>query len=164
MLFNDNLSIPIQTLLQFIVPILLTFIYMLFLWLSERQARCVSLLTTWSNSLRIAWACQCLYWTDEEWKHVVWSDKFCSYFYRADGDVWIRTWTQAHQSMNRKCQQGTVHAGTASMILCVICSSHDMGHIIPLWTSLTNKGYVSLLSDHLHPYMCILHFDGLRQF
>ncbi|GFW96724.1 transposable element tcb2 transposase [Trichonephila clavipes] len=36
-----------------------------------------------------------------------------------------------------------------------------MGPLIHLDTTLTGDRYVSLLSDHLHPFMPIVHFDEL---
>ena len=40
----------------------------------------------------------------------------------------------------------------------------DMGPLIRLDTTLTGDSYVSILSDHLHPFMSIVHSDGLGQF
>uniref|UniRef100_A0A2L2Z4L5 Transposable element Tc1 transposase n=1 Tax=Parasteatoda tepidariorum TaxID=114398 RepID=A0A2L2Z4L5_PARTP len=39
-----------------------------------------------------------------------------------------------------------------------------MGPLIRLDKSLTGDGYVRILFDHLHPFMSIVHSDGLGQF
>ncbi|GBL75577.1 hypothetical protein AVEN_154910-1 [Araneus ventricosus] len=45
-----------------------------------------------------------------------------------------------------------------------VCSWRDMGPLIRLETALTSDRYLSLLSDHLHSFMSIVHSDGLGQF
>ena len=45
-----------------------------------------------------------------------------------------------------------------------VCSWRDMGPLIRLDTTLTGNRYVIILSDHLHPFMSIVHSDGLGQF
>ena len=55
------------------------------------------------------------HWTVEDWKHVAWSDESRFQLYRADGRV--RVWRQPHESMDPACQQGTVQAGGASVMV-----------------------------------------------
>ncbi|GBM67544.1 hypothetical protein AVEN_73680-1 [Araneus ventricosus] len=45
-----------------------------------------------------------------------------------------------------------------------VCSWRDMGPLIRLETTLTGDRYLSILSDHLHSFMSIVHSDGLGQF
>ncbi|GFV93632.1 hypothetical protein TNCV_1989441 [Trichonephila clavipes] len=45
-----------------------------------------------------------------------------------------------------------------------VCSWCDMRHLTGLDTTLTSDRYVSILSDHLHPFISIVHSDGLREF
>ncbi|GBN13652.1 hypothetical protein AVEN_66181-1 [Araneus ventricosus] len=45
-----------------------------------------------------------------------------------------------------------------------MCSFRDMGPLIRLKTALTGDKYLSILSDHLHSFMSIVHSDGLGQF
>ncbi|GBM27770.1 hypothetical protein AVEN_183073-1 [Araneus ventricosus] len=45
-----------------------------------------------------------------------------------------------------------------------VCSWRDMGPLIRLETTLTGDRYLSILSNHLHPFMSIVHSDGLGQF
>ncbi|GBL74163.1 hypothetical protein AVEN_231050-1 [Araneus ventricosus] len=45
-----------------------------------------------------------------------------------------------------------------------VCSWRDMGPLIRLETTLTGERYLSILPDHLHSFMSIVHSDGLGQF
>ncbi|GFV08196.1 transposable element Tcb2 transposase [Trichonephila clavipes] len=64
----------------------------------------------------------------------------------------------------RGCIQGTVcvcvQAGEGSVMVWDVCSWRDMGSLICLDSTLASDKYVSLLSDHLHPFMSIVHSDG----
>ncbi|GBN02935.1 hypothetical protein AVEN_113344-1 [Araneus ventricosus] len=62
------------------------------------------------------------------------------------------------------CQQGTVQSGGAALMVWDVCSWRDMGPLIRLETTLTGDRYLSILSDHLLSFMCIVHSDGLGQF
>ncbi|GFX07450.1 transposable element Tcb2 transposase [Trichonephila clavipes] len=66
--------------------------------------------------------------------------------------------------MDTTCQQGTVQAGGDSVMVWDVCSWRDMGPLIRLDMTLTGDRYASLLSDHLHPFMSIVHSDGLGEF
>ncbi|GBM98246.1 hypothetical protein AVEN_85505-1 [Araneus ventricosus] len=45
-----------------------------------------------------------------------------------------------------------------------VCSWRDMGPLIRLETTLTGDRYLSIPPDHLHPFMSIVHSDGLGHF
>ncbi|GBM93095.1 hypothetical protein AVEN_204591-1 [Araneus ventricosus] len=45
-----------------------------------------------------------------------------------------------------------------------VCSWRNMGPLIRLETTLTGDRYLSILRDHLHSFMSIVHSDGLGQF
>ncbi|GBM33188.1 hypothetical protein AVEN_251606-1 [Araneus ventricosus] len=62
------------------------------------------------------------------------------------------------------CQQGTVQSGGTSVMVWDVCSWRDMGPLIRLETTLTGDRYLSILPDHLHSFMSIVHSDGLGQF
>ncbi|GFX08770.1 transposable element Tcb2 transposase [Trichonephila clavipes] len=63
--------------------------------------------------------------------------------------------------MDPTCQQGTVQADGGSGMVWGICSWRDMGP--PIRLDKTDR-YISILSDNLHPFMSIVHSDGLRKF
>ncbi|GBO05493.1 hypothetical protein AVEN_32193-1 [Araneus ventricosus] len=45
-----------------------------------------------------------------------------------------------------------------------VCSWRDIGPLIRLETTLTGNRYLSILPDHLHSFMSIVHSDRLGQF
>nr|GBN84208.1 hypothetical protein AVEN_68233-1 [Araneus ventricosus] len=49
-------------------------------------------------------------------------------------------------------------------MVCDVCNWRDMGPLIRLETTLTGNRYLSILPDHLHSFMSIVHSDGLGQF
>ncbi|GBN81596.1 Glycine receptor subunit alpha-3, partial [Araneus ventricosus] len=57
----------------------------------------------------------------------------------------------------------TVQSGGASVVVFGVCSWRDMGPLIRLETTLTGGRYFSILSDHLHSFMSVVHSDGLGQ-
>ncbi|GBN94093.1 hypothetical protein AVEN_102371-1 [Araneus ventricosus] len=59
---------------------------------------------------------------------------------------------------------GTVQSDGASVMVWDVCSLHDMGPLIRLERTLTGDRYLSILSDHLHSFMSIVHCNGLGQF
>ncbi|GBM85494.1 hypothetical protein AVEN_167644-1 [Araneus ventricosus] len=61
-------------------------------------------------------------------------------------------------------KHGTVQSGGASVIVWDVCSWRDMAPLIRLETNLTGDRYLSILPDHLHSFMPIVHSDGLGQF
>ncbi|GFY32466.1 uncharacterized protein TNCV_3559741 [Trichonephila clavipes] len=66
--------------------------------------------------------------------------------------------------MDLTCQQRIVQAGGGYVMVWGVCSWSDMGPLIRLDTKLTGDRYVSVLSDHLHPFMSIVHYDEFQEF
>ncbi|GFV25266.1 transposable element Tcb2 transposase [Trichonephila clavipes] len=95
-------------------------------------------------------------------KRAAWSDESCFQLNRADGRVWV--WRRPYESMDPTCQQGTVQADGGSVIVWGVCSWRDMEPLIRLDTTLIGDRYVSILSNHLHPFMSIVHSDRLGEF
>ncbi|GFT00951.1 transposable element Tcb2 transposase [Trichonephila clavipes] len=65
--------------------------------------------------------------------------------------------------MDPTCQQRTVQAGEGYAIVWGVCSWRDMRPLIRLDTTLTGYRYISILSDLLHPFISIVHSDGLGE-
>ncbi|GBM78951.1 hypothetical protein AVEN_167656-1, partial [Araneus ventricosus] len=59
---------------------------------------------------------------------------------------------------------GTVQSGGAPVMVWNVCSWRDMGPLVLPETTLTADRYFSILPDHLHSFMSIVHSDGLGQF
>ncbi|GFV37927.1 transposable element Tcb2 transposase [Trichonephila clavipes] len=95
-------------------------------------------------------------------KNVAWSDDPRFQLNRADERA--RVWKQPHETMDPTCQKGTVQADGGSVVVWGVCSWCYMGPLIRLDTTLTGDRYVSNLSDQLHPFMSIMHYDALEKF
>ncbi|GBM38572.1 hypothetical protein AVEN_71680-1 [Araneus ventricosus] len=66
--------------------------------------------------------------------------------------------------IHRPClSTGTVQSGGATVMVWDVCSWLDMGPLIRLETTLRGDRYLSILPDHLHSFMSIVHSDGLGQ-
>ncbi|GFX80243.1 transposable element Tcb2 transposase [Trichonephila clavipes] len=66
--------------------------------------------------------------------------------------------------MDPTCQLGTVQASEGSVMVWGVCSDCEMVPLMRLDTNLTCDRYVSLLFDHLPPFMFNKHSDGLGEF
>ncbi|GFT92564.1 transposable element Tcb2 transposase [Trichonephila clavipes] len=66
--------------------------------------------------------------------------------------------------MHPTCQQKIVQASGGSVMVGDMCSCRYMGPQIRLDTTLTGDRYASIMPDHLHPFISIVHSDGLREF
>jgi hypothetical protein len=120
----------------------------------RRRPTRVPLLNARHKALHLAWARRHRRWTVDDWKHVAWSDESHFQLYRADGRVQV--WRQPHKSMDPACQQETVHAVGGSVMVWGMCSWNDM-----IDTTQTGDTYVHILTDQLHPFMSIVHSEGL---
>lgn len=112
-----------------------------------------------ANCSHFSWARKHLHLIVDAWKHIAWCDEFHFQLHRSDGCVLV--WRQPHESVKRTCQQGTFQAAGDSVMVWGVCSWRDMGPLIRL---VTGDGYVSILSNHLHPFLSILNSGGLGQF
>ncbi|GBM61585.1 Transposable element Tcb2 transposase [Araneus ventricosus] len=128
----------------------------------SRRTTIAPLLTARHKALCIAWVRQHSHWTVDDWKHAAWSDESRFQLYRADGSV--RVWRKPQESMDPTCQQGTVKSGGASVMVWGLCNWSEIEPLIRLETALTGGRYVTILYDHQHPFMSIVHSDGFGQF
>ncbi|GFW63219.1 transposable element Tcb2 transposase [Trichonephila clavipes] len=121
----------------------------------------VSLLTARHKALRLTCVRQHQQWGVDDWKHVAWSDEFRFQLNKVDGRV--RVWRQPHESMDPTCQHEIVQTDGGSVMVWSVCNGRVMEPLIHLDTTLTGDRYVSILSDNLHPFMSIVHSDGLGE-
>jgi hypothetical protein len=92
---------------------------------------------------------------------VAWSDKSRFQLYRVDGRVRVR---RPHESMDPACQHGTFQADGGSVMVWDVCNWSEMGPLICLDATQVTFIYVCILADLLHPFISIVHSDGLVQF
>ncbi|GFV49392.1 transposable element Tcb2 transposase [Trichonephila clavipes] len=71
---------------------------------------------------------------------------------------------QLHESVELTYQQRTAQSGGGSVMVWGVCSWRNMVPLTRLDTTLTGNRYVSILYDILHPFMSIVHSDGIGEF
>ncbi len=115
---------------------------------SSRRPHRVPLLSAKNRKQRLQFAQAHQNWTIEDWKKIAWSDE--SRFLLQPSDGRVRIWHKAHESMNPSCLVSTVQAAGGVMV-----SWHTLGHF----------AYLSIVADHVHPFMATVHpsSDGYFQ-
>ncbi len=89
-------------------------------------------------------------WTIENWKNVAWSEEFWFLLRHSDGRV--RIWRKVHESMDPSCLVSTVQAGGGGVMVWGIFSWHTLP-IVPIKHCLSATSYLSIVADHVHPFM-----------
>ncbi len=117
---------------------------------SSRRPHRVPLLSAKNRKRRIQFAQVHQNWIIEDCKNVAWSDE--SRFLRhSDGRV--RIWHKEHESMDPSCLVSTVQAGVGGVMVWGIFSWHTLGTLVPIEHSLNATAYLSIVADHVHPFM-----------
>jgi len=90
-------------------------------------------------------------WTVEDWKNVAWSDE--SRFLLRHSDVRVRIWCKQNENMDPSCLVTTVQAGGSGVIVWEMFSWHTLGPLVPIGHHLNSTANLSIVSDHVHPFM-----------
>ncbi len=90
-------------------------------------------------------------WTIEDWKNVAWSDE--SRFLLRHSDGRVRIWHKEHESMDLSCLVSMVQAGCGGEMVWGIFSWHTLVPLVPIEHCLNAKAYLSIVTDHVHPFM-----------
>ncbi len=62
-------------------------------------------------------------------------------------------WAALHESMDPSCLVSTVQAGGGGVIVWGIFSWHIFGPLVPIEHHLNTTDYLSIVADHVHPFM-----------
>ncbi len=89
-------------------------------------------------------------WTIEDWKNIAWSDE--SRFLLRHSDGRVRICRKEHENMDPSCLVSTVQAGDGVMVW-GIYSWHTLGPLVPIEHRLNATAYLSIVADHVHPFM-----------
>jgi len=65
----------------------------------------------------------------------------------------VRIWRKEHESMDPSCLVSTVQAGGGGVMVWGIFSWHTLGPLVPIEHSLNPTAYLSIVADHVHPFM-----------
>ncbi len=115
---------------------------------SSRRPHRVPLLSDKNRERRLQFAQAHQNWTIEDWKNVAWSDE--SRFLLRHSDGRVRIWRKEHESMDLVSM---VQAGGGGVMVWGIFSWHTLGPLVPIEHSLNATAYLSIVADHVHPFM-----------
>lgn len=105
---------------------------------------------------RILTAKSCTIFDCMEHNCVTWTTESHFQLYQADGHVQLRK--NPCEYMKLTCQQVNVQTGGESVIVWGMCKLHDMAPLIYLQTTVTSDKYVSIPSDHIHPFLSTVYY------
>ncbi len=118
---------------------------------SSRRPHQVPLLSAKNRKRRLHLAQAHQNWTIEDWKSVAWSDE--SRFLLRHSDGRVRIWRKEHESMDPSCFVSTVQVGGGGIMVWGIFSWHTLGPLVPIEHCLNATVYLSIVADHVHPFM-----------
>ncbi len=77
----------------------------------------------------------------------------------------VRTWHKEQESMDPSCLVSTVQAGAGGVVVWGIFSWHTLGPLVPIEHCLNATAYLSIVADHVHPFMTAVYpsSDGYFQ-
>uniref|UniRef100_A0A673HQB6 Transposase Tc1-like domain-containing protein n=1 Tax=Sinocyclocheilus rhinocerous TaxID=307959 RepID=A0A673HQB6_9TELE len=132
---------------------------------SSRRPHRVPLLSAKNRKQRLQFAQAHQNWTIEDWKNVAWSDE--SRFLLRHSDGRVRIWRKEHESMDPSCLVSMVQAGGGGggVMVWGIFSWHTLGPLVPIEHHLNATAYLSIVADHVHPFMTTVYpsSDGYFQ-
>ncbi len=85
-----------------------------------------------------------------------------SRFLLRHSDGRVRIWRKEHESMDPSCLVSTIQAG---VMVWGIFSWHTLGPLVPIEHHLNATAYLSIVADHVHPFMTTVYLssDGYFQ-
>ncbi len=118
---------------------------------SSRRPHLVPPLSAKNRKWRLQFTQSHQIWTVEDWKNVAWSDESRFLLQYSDGRV--RIWRKEHESMDPCCLVSTVQAAGGGVMVWGIFSLHTLGPLVPIEHCLNATAYLSIVADHVHPFM-----------
>uniref|UniRef100_A0AAR2INL3 Tc1-like transposase DDE domain-containing protein n=1 Tax=Pygocentrus nattereri TaxID=42514 RepID=A0AAR2INL3_PYGNA len=102
--------------------------------------------------------------TIEDWKNIAWP-RFQSRFQLRHSDGRVRIWRKQHESVDPSYVVSTVQAGGGGVMVWEIFSWHTLGPLVPIEHCLNAAAYLSIVADHVHPFMTTVYpsSDGYFQ-
>ena len=122
----------------------------------------VSMLTPVHRRKHQQWAREHQNWTTEQWKKVAWSDESRFLLHHVDGQVCVHHLPGEHMAPG--CTMGRRQAGGGSVMLWAMFCWETLGPAIHVDVTLTRTTYLSIVADHVHPFMETVFPDGCGLF
>ncbi len=119
---------------------------------SSRRLHRVLLLSAKNRKQRLQFTQTHQNWTIEDWRNVAWYDE--SRFLLRHSDGRVRIWRKEHESMDPSCLVSMVQAGGGGgLMVWAIFSWRTLGPLVPIEHCLNTTAYLSIVADHVHPFM-----------
>ncbi len=101
-------------------------------------------------------------WTIEDLNNFAWSDE--SRFLLRHSDGRVRIWHKEHESMDPSCLVSTLNS-SGWWWWCNGMGDIFFAHLVPIEHSLKATAYLSIVADHIHPFMTTVYLssDGYFQ-
>uniref|UniRef100_A0A3B3QF02 Transposase Tc1-like domain-containing protein n=1 Tax=Paramormyrops kingsleyae TaxID=1676925 RepID=A0A3B3QF02_9TELE len=130
---------------------------------NSRRPHRVPLISTTNRKKRLQFARAHQNWTVEDWKNVAWSDESRFLLRHSNGRVSI--WRKQNENMDPSCLVTTLQAGGGGVMVWGMFSWHTLGPLVPIGHRLNATAYLSIVSDHVHPFMTTMYpsSDGYFQ-
>ncbi len=65
----------------------------------------------------------------------------------------VRTRRKEHESMDPSCLVSTVQTGGGGVMVWGVFYWHTLGPLVPIKHCLNTTAYLSIVADHVHPFM-----------
>ncbi|KAK3568332.1 hypothetical protein QTP86_004231 [Hemibagrus guttatus] len=124
----------------------------------SRRPVWMPMLTPVHRQKRQQWAREHQNWTMEQWKKVTWSDESRFPLRHVDGRVHVRLLPGEHMAPG--CTMGRRRAGGGSVLLWSMFCWETLGPAVHVAVTVTRSTYLSIVADHVHPFMETLFPDG----
>ncbi|KAK3535233.1 hypothetical protein QTP70_005025 [Hemibagrus guttatus] len=108
------------------------------------------------------WAREYQNWTVEQWKKVTWSDESHFLLHHVDCQVHVRHLPGEHMAPG--CTMGSRRASGGSVMLWSMFCWETLGPAIHVDVTLTRSTYLSIVAEHLNPFMETVFPDGCGLF
>ena len=130
---------------------------------TSRRPHRVPLISTKNRKMRLQFARAHQNWTVEDCKNVAWSDE--SRFLLRHSDGRVRIWHKQNENMNPSCLVTTGQAAAGGVMVWGMFSWPTLGPLVPIGHRLNATAYLSIVSDHVHPFMTTMYpsSDGYFQ-
>ncbi len=126
---------------------------------SSRRPHWVPLLSAKNRKQRLQSTQAHQNWTIEDWKNVAWSDE--SRFLLRHSDGRVRIWHKEDESMDSSWLVSTVQAGGGGGVMVwVMFSWHTLDPLVPIEHRLNTTAYLSIVADHVHPFMTTVYLSS----
>ncbi len=126
---------------------------------NSRRPHRVPLLSAKNRKRRIQFTQTQQNWTIEDWKNVAWSDE--SRFLLRHSDGRVRIWRKEYEGMDPSCLVSMVQA---DVMVGGIFSWHTLGPLVPIEHRLNATAYLSIVADHVHPFMTTVYTSSDEYF